>query len=124
MPKIVFRPCQYWSDPTWFLVEDVLVVEDGVVGLHEPPGHLGRRGVEDEVRELSNVLPVAVVVEVVALASLQSQFLGILAGLGQVDLQTRALTISQSLHYLGPKYLPRCPPSPSPPSARCNTNSS
>ena len=28
---VFFRPCQCWSDRTWFLVEDVLVVEDRVV---------------------------------------------------------------------------------------------
>ena len=58
---------------TRLLVEDMLVVEDGVPGLHDPSRQLRRRRVEDEVSELLDMLPVTVVVEVVALTPSNSQ---------------------------------------------------
>ena len=57
---------------TRLLVEDVFVVEDGVLGLHEPGGQLRGGRVEDVVPELGDPLPVAVVIEVVTLISVSS----------------------------------------------------
>ena len=85
---------QHFLHLTRLLVEDVLVVEDGVLGLHEPGGQLRGGRVEDVVPELGDPLPVAVVIEVVTLISVSS-FSPV------IPLTSPSLTASLSEYLLG-----------------------
>ena len=60
-------PGRVFGSP-WLFIEDVLVVEGYLRGLHEACGESCSRRIEYKVLELLNPHPVAVVVEVSALA--------------------------------------------------------